>query len=96
MLIYCTYIGIYLGHNLAKILLPTKISKCPVNYYLYLKVDTDSYSSSSTGVEWKESNTKVMSSSTTGSFSKILFLTHVHALCICNIRRFALKRGFLS
>jgi hypothetical protein len=66
--------------KLAKIFLPTKNSKCPVNYYLYLKVDKKSNISSGTGVEWKESNMKVVSSSPTGVIILNTFLTHVHAL----------------
>ena len=81
MLIYCTYISIYLGHKLAKICLPTKISKCPVNYYLYLKVEKKSNSSSSTGVEWKESNMKVVSSSPTG----VIFLNTFLDKCTCTV-----------
>ncbi len=81
MLIYCTYISIYLVHKLAKIFLPTKISKCPVKYYLHLKEDKKSKSSSSTGVEWKESNMKVVSSCPT----EVIILNTFLDKCTCTV-----------
>ncbi len=67
--------------KLAKIFLPTKISKCLVNYYLYLKVNKKINSSSGTGVEWKESNMKVVSSSPTGVITINTFLD----TCTCTV-----------